>query len=48
LHRRWISATPFESCAPGGDADGDGLAACDDPDCWPTCAAMCPPLASCP
>jgi hypothetical protein len=27
------SATPFESCRVGEDADGDGLAGCDDPDC---------------
>jgi cysteine-rich repeat protein len=48
LHRRWTSATPFETCEAGVDGDGDGLAACDDPDCWPRCAAACPPLASCP
>jgi cysteine-rich repeat protein len=27
------SATPLETCRAGEDADGDGLAGCDDPDC---------------
>src|ERR1043165_5470294 len=31
------SATPFESCRAGEDADGDGLAGCDDPDCAWSC-----------
>jgi cysteine-rich repeat protein len=30
------------------DADGDGKTACDDPDCWPICAPLCPPATSCP
>jgi cysteine-rich repeat protein len=38
------SATPLESCQPGDDLDGDGLAGCDDPDCdW-----ACPPPAHAP
>lgn len=48
LHRSWVSATPFERCVAGADDDGDGLAYCDDPDCWPICAPACPPFASCP
>jgi hypothetical protein len=31
------SATPLESCREGVDGDGDGLAGCNDPDCYWTC-----------
>jgi len=36
------SATPFESCKPGEDLDGDGLAGCDDPDCYWLCSRCLP------
>ncbi len=29
------------------DDDGDGLAGCDDPDCWARCAPSCPPGVTC-
>ena len=32
-----------ESCIVGEDADQDGKAACDDPDCWGYCTPHCPP-----
>jgi hypothetical protein len=32
-----------DACATGLDGDGDGLAGCDDPDCWASCAPLCPP-----
>jgi hypothetical protein len=37
-----------ERCTPGIDADGDGLAYCDDPDCWEVCTPTCMPDESCP
>lgn len=41
---RWESATPDESCVDAAvDADGDGLAGCDDPDCWGRCDPRNPP-----
>jgi cysteine-rich repeat protein len=40
---RWESTTPDEGCADSGaDADADGLAGCDDPDCWAQCDPRCP------
>ena len=48
LHRRWDSVTPFEDCSSTIDSDGDGLAGCDDPDCWTVCQPACPPLTTCP
>jgi cysteine-rich repeat protein len=48
MRRHWDSATPFEDCAGSADVDGDGLAGCDDPDCWTQCHAACPPLTTCP
>ena len=36
-----------ETCAAGEDGDGDGLAACDDRDCWVTCTPLCPAAMSC-
>jgi hypothetical protein len=38
----WTSPTPFESCRPGEDRDGDGLAGCDDPDCYWACSGPLP------
>jgi hypothetical protein len=38
---------PDESCVALVDADGDGLASCEDPDCWSRCEPLCPPLTSC-
>jgi hypothetical protein len=46
---RWdIPSELEESCVPGEDADGDGLAGCADPDCWGYCTPDCPPGATCP
>ena len=36
-----------ESCAAGLDLDGDGTSGCDDIDCGPACAPMCPLATSC-
>jgi hypothetical protein len=36
-----------ESCRPGEDLDADGLAGCDDPDCWARCTPLCPPGTTC-
>lgn len=37
-----------ERCAIANiDADGDGLATCDDPDCWGRCAPLCMPGETC-
>jgi len=47
VERQWTSATPDETCVPGVDADGDGLAGCDDPDCWWACHPACPYQSSC-
>jgi cysteine-rich repeat protein len=41
-----ISATPLESCHAGEDVDRDGLAGCDDLDCYWACA-RCPPHTTC-
>jgi cysteine-rich repeat protein len=38
---------PSEVCGSGHDVDRDGLAGCDDPDCWWMCAPACAPGASC-
>ncbi len=43
LHR---GLSAIERCG-RNDSDGDGLAACADPDCWVTCAPRCPPGQSC-
>ena len=37
----------YELCAGGVDFDLDGLAGCDDPDCWALCTPGCPPGATC-
>jgi cysteine-rich repeat protein len=34
-------------CTQAIDGDGDGLAACDDPDCWGACTPSCAPGAEC-
>jgi cysteine-rich repeat protein len=39
-------ATPLESCRAGDDLDGDGLAGCDDPDCFWACS-RCVPYTAC-
>jgi len=37
-----------ETCIVGTfDDDGDGLAGCADPDCWPVCTPLCPPTTTC-
>jgi hypothetical protein len=41
---RWLGDLADEACAWHQDLDGDGLVACDDPDCWPACAPTCPPV----
>jgi len=48
LERQWKGSTPDETCVAGVDADGDGLAGCDDPDCWWACHPACPYRATCP
>lgn len=40
------SATPLESCQAGEDVDGDGLAGCDDSDCYWACS-RCAPHTTC-
>jgi hypothetical protein len=40
-------SVPADACAAGIDLDGDGLAGCDDPDCWSRCTPACPPNTSC-
>ena len=44
---RWNGTGADEACVAGVDSDGDGLAGCADPDCWPVCAPLCPPGATC-
>jgi hypothetical protein len=46
LFRDRTSPTPLETCEVGTDADGDGLAFCDDPDCYWRCS-RCPPYTTC-
>ncbi len=41
------AVAPTETCDGARDADGDGLAGCDDPDCWGRCAPSCPPATTC-
>ena len=45
---QFTSGLPDETCAPGEDADGDGLAGCANPDCWEYCNPACPYAATCP
>jgi cysteine-rich repeat protein len=44
---RWSGGGPYETCFAHVDIDGDGLAGCDDPDCWSVCRPLCPPGAPC-
>ncbi len=44
---RWESSSDSDRCLLAVDLDGDGLAGCDDPDCWPTCTPTCMPGTSC-
>lgn len=44
---RTVGAGAGETCAAGEDADGDGLAGCEDRDCWLTCTPLCPAAMSC-
>jgi cysteine-rich repeat protein len=37
----------YATCRSGEDDDGDSRAGCEEPDCWATCAPMCPPGAAC-
>jgi hypothetical protein len=48
-HFRLASASaPAEACViASDDTDGDGLAGCEDPDCWSRCTPSCPPGAAC-
>ena len=41
---QWSARTAYESCG-DVDTDGDGLVGCADPDCWGSCAPLCPPEA---
>ncbi len=44
-----VPALPDERCAIStADGDGDGLIACNDPDCWSVCTPLCPPATTCP
>ena len=43
----WSNGATSEACTANVDLDGDGLAGCADPDCWVSCAPMCPPGAVC-
>jgi len=45
---RWSAEGPTELCTIDADTDGDGLAGCKDPDCWPVCTPLCPPGVPCP
>jgi cysteine-rich repeat protein len=46
VFRDLTSPTPLETCEAGADVDGDGLAFCDDPDCYWRCS-RCPPYTTC-
>lgn len=45
--RQLVSSLADETCHSGEDADGDGAAGCEDPDCWATCWPACPLATSC-
>jgi hypothetical protein len=40
------ASSPRDRCE-DTDTDGDGLAACQDPDCWARCTPQCPPGLPC-
>lgn len=43
-HEYFTTSRAVETCASSTtDADGDGLAGCADPDCWPRCDPLCSP-----
>lgn len=44
---RWSTNGVYEGCNLDLDNDGDGLAGCDDPDCWARCTPLCPPGTTC-
>jgi cysteine-rich repeat protein len=44
---RYASRQTTEACERAVDNDGDGLSGCDDPDCWASCAPLCPPGPTC-
>ncbi|MEZ4368873.1 MAG: hypothetical protein R2939_21730 [Kofleriaceae bacterium] len=46
-YRASSSGVAREACLSDQDVDGDGLAGCDDPDCWGRCQPRCPPATSC-
>lgn len=48
MELRWDDTDAYETCQTRVDADGDGLAGCDDDDCWPVCSPLCAPGVSCP
>jgi cysteine-rich repeat protein len=48
VEHQYTSGLADETCVAGEDADGDGLAGCDDPDCWWACHPQCPYRATCP
>ena|GEM_PF-1540156 len=49
FEHRWSDSGAYETCAGRLDADGDGRAACADPDCWSLCTPLCMPgETSCP
>jgi cysteine-rich repeat protein len=45
---RWDTFARGENCIAGHDGDGDGLAGCEDDDCWLACRPLCPPGTACP
>lgn len=46
MRLRWDADVSYEACA-SVDRDRDGLVGCADPDCWWTCAPLCPAQTSC-
>jgi hypothetical protein len=48
LFESW-SNQPAEACTSAQvDYDNDGLAGCNDDECWPVCKPLCPPGITCP
>ncbi len=44
---QWAAGTPSDTCSVPANRDGDALAGCADPDCWSSCAPLCPIGLSC-
>jgi len=44
---QWHGDRASDLCDVAIDRDGDGLAGCDDPDCWGSCTPSCPPGTTC-